>query len=110
MEHYGPPAVEFDEYVEEADTWCHACISKFIADETVQKTQLPGRLSNYPTVWDVLRYISEMADTDSLSGQPKCVWWWFICIPPEDCHAADEIMVPFKEKSHAWTTSQMSAV
>lgn len=24
----------------------------------------------------------------------------FLCIPPEECHAVDEIMVPFKGKSH----------
>ena len=24
----------------------------------------------------------------------------FLCTPPEDCHAVDEIMVPFKGKSH----------
>ena len=72
MVHYGLPAVEFDEYVEEGDT-CHACVSEFVTDEIVQETQLPGKLSKHPTVYDVLRYISEIADTDSLSGQPKCV-------------------------------------
>lgn len=69
-----------------------------------------------PLWCDVLRSIQEVADTDSLSGRPQSIWWCerdklenhavvtknvhqFLSIS-EECHAVDELMVPFKGKTH----------
>uniref|UniRef100_A0A3B4UI05 PiggyBac transposable element-derived protein domain-containing protein n=1 Tax=Seriola dumerili TaxID=41447 RepID=A0A3B4UI05_SERDU len=136
---YEPPAVEFEECVEEASEerceWTpYMYFKQFVTDEMLQEiadqtnlysvlgmythmglVQMPNvrayweMETKHPTVCDVmsrdrfLKFVSDDAKKDKLW---KLRPWLqklqeqFLCIPPEECHAVDEMMVPFKGKSH----------